>query len=204
MTNPYMPGIVKIGKTGRKQLSKRMKELYTTGVPVPFECVYAIEISHDQMDKLEKTLHEAFAPNRINENREFFNIDPKQAKIIMQFVDGMKDATSVVEKEIHDKLDVQDIAASNKARTRRPPLNFHLMGLHDGDVLVFEHDPKVTCIICGPKKVLVDDHESSLTALTTKLLNRKMPVQPTPHWKFGDRNLSDIYDECFPLPEDED
>ena len=37
LTNPCMPGIVKIGKTSRTDLQNRMKELYTTGVPVPFE-----------------------------------------------------------------------------------------------------------------------------------------------------------------------
>ena len=34
LTNPYMPGLVKIGMTIQEDLEKRMKELYTTGVPV--------------------------------------------------------------------------------------------------------------------------------------------------------------------------
>ena len=38
LTNPYMPGLVKIGMTKQEDLEKRMKELYTTGVPVAFEC----------------------------------------------------------------------------------------------------------------------------------------------------------------------
>ena len=33
-----MPGLVKIGMTTQEDIDKRMKELYTTGVPVPFEC----------------------------------------------------------------------------------------------------------------------------------------------------------------------
>ena len=38
LTNPAMPGIVKIGKT-HASLGSRLSQLYSTGVPVPFECV---------------------------------------------------------------------------------------------------------------------------------------------------------------------
>lgn len=37
LTNPSMPGLVKIGKTTQKEVSERMTQLYTTGVPTPFE-----------------------------------------------------------------------------------------------------------------------------------------------------------------------
>ena len=40
LTNPAMPGMVKIGKTGR-EVEARLNDLYTTGVPLPFECAYA-------------------------------------------------------------------------------------------------------------------------------------------------------------------
>jgi hypothetical protein len=42
-TNPVMPGVVKIGKTDQADVIGRAKELFTTGVPVPFDCVYACE-----------------------------------------------------------------------------------------------------------------------------------------------------------------
>lgn len=32
LTNPVMPGLVKIGMTTQEDIDKRMKELYTTGV----------------------------------------------------------------------------------------------------------------------------------------------------------------------------
>ena len=37
LTNPAMPGIVKIGRT-QSDLGSRLSQLYSTGVPVPFEC----------------------------------------------------------------------------------------------------------------------------------------------------------------------
>ena len=42
MGNPAIPDIVKIGKT--KNLTDRMRSLYTTGVPLPFRCVYAKQV----------------------------------------------------------------------------------------------------------------------------------------------------------------
>jgi len=41
LTNPAMPGLIKIGRTTRKDIKARMRELYTTGVPLPFECLSA-------------------------------------------------------------------------------------------------------------------------------------------------------------------
>ena len=37
LSNRAMPGLVKIGMTTRHELDARLKELYTTGVPVPFD-----------------------------------------------------------------------------------------------------------------------------------------------------------------------
>ena len=48
LTNPAMPGLVKIGKTSRDDPQARMKELYnSSGVPLPFECVIAVEVEDD-------------------------------------------------------------------------------------------------------------------------------------------------------------
>ena len=70
LTNPVMPGLVKIGMTTQEDIDKRMKELYTTGVPVPFECKFACKVKKSDCLKIEKALHKAFDPQRINQNRE--------------------------------------------------------------------------------------------------------------------------------------
>ena len=36
LTNPAMPGLVKIGRTAGEDAGARIAQLYTTGVPVPF------------------------------------------------------------------------------------------------------------------------------------------------------------------------
>ena len=72
LTNPAMPDLVKIGKTTR-DVSLRLSDLYTTGVPLPFECEYAAKVRN--VDETEKAFHEAFGPNRINIKRHCFVID---------------------------------------------------------------------------------------------------------------------------------
>ena len=50
LTNPAMPDLVKIGKTTR-DVSLRLSDLYTRGVPLPFECEYAAKVKDvDQTD----------------------------------------------------------------------------------------------------------------------------------------------------------
>ena len=146
LTNPVMPGLVKIGMTTQEDIDKRMKELYTTGVPVPFEC----------------KLHKAFDPQRINQNREFFRINVEQAQAILELFHH-EDVTEEVTDEIQNDLTDEDKAASTKAHAKRPPLNFYEMGLQKGDVV--KH------------------------------------IQPTPHWLFNDRLLSEVYDETYPFEE---
>jgi len=41
LTNPEIPGLVKIGKTSRGSVDVRLNELHSTGVPVPFQCAFA-------------------------------------------------------------------------------------------------------------------------------------------------------------------
>ena len=43
LTNPAMPGLVKIGMTSKLEIDQRKNQLYfgSSGVPLPFECVYA-------------------------------------------------------------------------------------------------------------------------------------------------------------------
>ena len=70
LTNPAMKGLVKIGMTTREEVSIRMGELYSTGVPVPFECSFAGRVA--DVKAVERAFHIAFGPYRINPNREFF------------------------------------------------------------------------------------------------------------------------------------
>lgn len=143
LTNPAMPGLVKIGMTTQEDIDKRMRELYTTGVPVPFECQFACRVKKGDCGKIEKALHTAFAPQRINANREFFRIQVEQAKAILELFHHV-DVTEDVAVEIDNDLTEEDRAATKKAQVHRPALNFFQMGLRKGDVLNWKENPDVT------------------------------------------------------------
>lgn len=117
LTNSTMPGLVKIGMTTRESIDARMKELYSTGVPVPFDCVYACEVKVSDCAKIEKALHKAFEPNRVNANREFFSIKAEQATAILELF-NRKDITSEVTAEIENDLTPEDKVAGEKNKVR--------------------------------------------------------------------------------------
>ena len=201
LTNPVMPGLVKIGMTTREDMDARMKELYSTGVPVPFECQFACRVKKSDCLKIEKALHTAFEPQRVNANREFFRIQVNQAKAILELFHHT-DVTEEVTDEIQNDLTEEDREASTKARVKRPPLNFYEMGLHKGDVLIWKDDPSVSVTIISERKVCYEGEETSISALSAKLKGYKVNhIQPTPHWLYKDRLLSEIYDETYPFEE---
>ena len=201
LTNSAMPGLVKIGMTTRESIDTRMKELYSTGVPVPFDCEYACEVKASDCAKIEKALHTAFKPNRINDNREFFQIKPEQATAILELFDR-KDITTEVNAEIENDLTPEDKVAGEKIKSsRRPPMNYREMGLHTGIKLTFVKDSSVQVTISGDKKVLYNGEEFSLTAVTKRLLGITHALQSTAYWDYEGKNLRDIYDETYSLEE---
>lgn len=201
LTNPVMPGLVKIGMTTQEDIDKRMKELYTTGVPVPFECKFACKVKKSDCLKIEKALHKAFDPQRINQNREFFRINVEQAQAILELFHH-EDITDDVSEEIQNDLTEEDKAASSKAQSHRPALNFYEMGMQKGDVLIWKDDPSISVTITSERKVLYDGRETSISSLSAKLKGYSVKyISPGNHWIFNDKLLGDIYDETYPFEE---
>ncbi len=204
LTNQAMPGIVKIGMTTRNSMDERMRELFSTGVPVPFECAFACTVPASNCTKIEKALHKAFAPNRVHASREFFKISPDQAIAILDLFDNKKEITEEVNREIDDDLTGEDKASrENLKRQKRPNLNFIEMGIPVGSVITFGHEPDVVeVVVCSEKKVNYNGEEYSLSALTRKLKNLDLNVAPTPYWFYNGKSLADIYEETYPFSED--
>lgn len=93
LTNPCMPGIVKIGKTTRDP-DGRANELYTTGVPMPFRVCRKI-LTLDA-NRVEADAHRGLSEFRINSSREFFSCSPSDAfnAIVMSHVELVSDFLS--------------------------------------------------------------------------------------------------------------
>lgn len=95
LTNPTMniDGIplVKIGVT-KNDLKERISQLSAeTGVPIKFQEYYHAEINN--YINIENEIHKYLDIYRINKKREFFQIDPEKAKMILiglQLAEGQK------------------------------------------------------------------------------------------------------------------
>jgi two-component SAPR family response regulator len=61
--------LIKVGMT-RNDVQERIDQLYSTGLPEPFKCIYFRKVEHYK--KVEKYIHTALRPQRFNESREFF------------------------------------------------------------------------------------------------------------------------------------
>lgn len=204
LTNEAMPGIVKIGKTTR-DAEARIRELYTTGVPLPFECLCACRVPVAHLDELEKAIHSAFATNRVSANREFFRISPERAIPLFKVITAMSggDATIEVSEALDSGLEDADREAIIKAKRRRPHLDFLELGLSVGDVLTFVKKPNVTVQIANARQVLFNGETRSLSSVTAELLHKPYNVQPTQYWNVGDENLLELYEQKYPNTEDE-
>jgi hypothetical protein len=74
LSNPAMPGILKIGVTERSG-AHRARELYSgaSGVPSPFRLEFDVTVRSASLR--ERYVHDALAIHRVNDSREFFRVD---------------------------------------------------------------------------------------------------------------------------------
>ena len=192
LANEAMPNLIKIGKTKRKDLQARMSELYTTGVPFPFECLWAGEVK--DCNHIEKIIHNAFVDKRVNLKREFFNVRPEQVIPLLQVI-AEKEITSDVNNALVKDVSEEEQNAAKKLR--RSKMNFEEMGIPDGAVLVFVKNKEIRVYVNGIDKVLYNNQETSLTPLTRELLNLSYNVQPSRYWTYEDKTLRDIYEDTY-------
>ena len=193
LKNPAFPNLVKIGITTRDQVSIRMAELYTTGVPLPFKCVFAGKV--DDPKKVESALHHAFTNTRGNPSREFFDIDESQAIAILRLLIS-EEVTPIVSDELEKVDEVSKNASKEYAKSKRPKQNFVEMGIKIGEV-ISTADGLITCKIAEEKKVEYEGEVMSLTRLTRKLKELDYDIQPGPHWFYKGKSLKEIYDETY-------
>ncbi len=193
LSNVAMPGLVKIGFTAKQSVETRISQLYTTGVPVPFKIEFALRVDDDI--PLEKALHTAFAPNRINQRREFFKIDPEQAIAILRVFPGT-DVTKQLEEEEAAAIDSESKAADENLRKRRPPFNFEQMGIPVGATLHFSSNEHIAEVVSG-RKVRLNGEEMSLSAATDILSDTDYNAPAPLLWTFNGETIREIYNRTY-------
>ena len=98
LLNPAIPYSIKIGLTEREDLARRPKELYTTGVPMPFS-IFAFAEVHDS-NLVETMLHKILQEYRFNKDREFFGFipDPLDEDAVVSTIKKFK----VLKNKVHE------------------------------------------------------------------------------------------------------
>ena len=201
LTNSAMPDMVKIGSTRRADIGDRLRELYSTGVPVPFDCVLARQVENHAA--VEAALHKAFGPSRVNPSREFFTVSLSQVEAILNLIGG-EDVTPEVEVEGQGAVDDSSREAGEQFQRKvRSPLNFATMGIPVGATLKCLRNDDTAEVLSGTR-VRYKGEEMSLTQASRLSLGLERGPRPTPLWSYQDQRLLEIYEATYPKPEDSD
>ncbi|NVK30122.1 MAG: GIY-YIG nuclease family protein [Gammaproteobacteria bacterium] len=188
LTNEAMPGLVKVGKTDRN-VEHRLRELYNTSIPVPFECFHASVVP--KAKNVERRIHRAFDRFRVNQNREFFEIEPEAIAEILAMVE-LQDATpqdNIVEVS-------SDISALKRLEERAERFSFKMLDIEPGTVLTLSKDETIHCEVVDNHKVRYSDEVMSLSAAALAALKtigyEWKAAQGAAHWMYQNRTLKDI------------
>ena len=187
LSNPSMPEMLKIGKT--TNIKQRLASLYTTGVPLPFKCVYAKEV--DNMDWAEEKLHAGLASTRVNEKREFFRIPEDELIHLFDLIPGI-DVTP--DKEVFETD--EDRVAFEKASKYRERFNFKLIGIKAGSLLTFAKDEQITCEVVSNNEVKFEGEIHSLSSAGVIAIQRCgynwQSIAGPKFWKYEGETVYDI------------
>lgn len=201
--NDAIPEYIKIGKCrGKDRLVNRIKELYDTNVPLPFSLLCAVEVP--DAGALEKVIKQAFAKERANNKREFYDNDIFQDKIfhILNHIGEGIDITKY-NNEIRGSLNtpegkrvLKDATKVSKANER---FNLGMVGIKKGSVLKFSKDESITCTVLDNLNVLFAGKKMSLSKAALKALrdsgyNWSSASGPI-NWEYEGEKLKKIREE---------
>ena len=186
LTNPSMPDIVKIGMTDN--LPARMRFLYSSSTPVPFECYFACTVA--DMRFVEKSIHNGFDDFRINPRREFFRVDPERVVSILKMV--MIDDVTPKDDIVDDETDQRSLDNERKIRNR---FNFDMVQVPAGAILTFIKDSNITATVVDKTKVEFEGEVQSLTSSALKIIHRMgyewSKVSGPQYWSYEGETLTE-------------
>lgn len=199
LENPAMPDYVKIGKTD-SNLARRMQELFSTSVPVPFTCYYAARVNNH--DQVEKSLFEIFGDKRAHPRREFFAVEPSRVATAIRMVQ-LEDVTHTAQEDVtntsqfqrnDDKEDRESINRATARAERRGKFNFQMLNIPINSELQAVKDPAIVCkvVSLNPARVEFNGEETSLSSAAQQVMNSQWGLQGSRYWKYGDETLQEI------------
>lgn len=189
LTNEAMPGLTKIGCT-TDDLAGRIRALYGTGVPLPFELFYACEVSNCRF--VEGQLHDAFGDHRVSKNREFFRIAPERIKAALLIAAGRE-----VRLQDNQIFETPEAKSEVEAAKRRSRFQFSMVGIEPGTELELERDLSIVCKTIDDKNKV--EFRGDVTSLSDaalqaiRSLGYEWPAVSGPwEWTYRGKRLDDI------------
>lgn len=188
LTNEAMPDLVKIGITDN--LTQRLQDLSrATGVPWPFECHYAAEVSDAR--KIEQMLHQLFSEYRVNPKREFFRISPEKAVIALRI--GNFKEVFIKEPQL---LDEEEQKALDQEKARRGKIDLEGIGVPIGATLKFSRGeaPEEATVTTG-NQIIWRGNVCSLSSAAKQILQsigyQARAYSGSAYWLYEDELLQD-------------
>lgn len=145
-------------------MKQRLTGLDNTSVPLPFECVFAIEVENLDTEKL---VHDAFADARVRRNREFFEISPERVASALRLTGGNQ-----VSLAASESLDEEALDALKKAKKRRDRFSFKMVDVPIGSELTFSKDDAFACRVVSNNTVDFEGRIMSLSASALEVIQR--------------------------------
>jgi RNase P/RNase MRP subunit p29 len=190
LTNEAMPGLIKIGRTAN-DLEKRIGELNRhSGVPLPFECYYAREVTDEAY--VERMLHEAFSDHRIRKEREFFRISPYKAQCALQIAEGREVTPkgAVIDDNPQDAEEA--IEKENKRRDRWIFSDFKIPA---GAILRFTKDTNITAVVKDGFTIEFRGEDTTLSGAALVVLGemgyRSRTARGGAYWEYEGETIMD-------------
>ena len=187
LTNPAMPGMCKIGLTA-DPIESRLRQLYTTGVPAPFECYFLAKVA--DMKFVEGSLHKGLSKLRYNNSREFFLIEPAEAQALV----------GLAGEDVTPRNDMADVVEPVSVRSRpgNSKLSFAALNVPQGAILTFSKDDSITAEVVEDNKILFNGKVMSISPAALEALEslgyRWKAAQGIMYWMYEGRSLAAIAD----------
>lgn len=185
-------GLIKIGQTGTKNYSERMRFLEANGYSnvSGLKRFFAMELD-EYVDK-ENLLHEIFSKHRVGDS-ELFALDYELVKQLLLSFDG-----NIIYPENVDKE--KEFDNVSEVRTQSGLFSFYKKGLKNGDEVIFIQDKNILVKVCGEREVEYQGQTWKLSPLTYKIfeekggLNSSGAYQGANYFEYRGTKLKDLPD----------
>jgi hypothetical protein len=171
LTNDAMADYIKIGFTAADDVETRMKQLDTTGLPLPFRLHACIEVENAQ--QLEKLAHDVFATQRARSNREFFLMEAETAVRYLKAV-SLNDSSArwiASEQRMIDETG-EKLSENQVVKPKLPSFTFSSANVPIGAEVKFVRDGSYVAKVVSDTEVEFEGQILKLSPLTRLIFER--------------------------------